>query len=99
MKISDLSPYYRDQLATIRKLAEDGTLWAAEAADLSARADADIPDTDALLQILHEMQRLGRVAAMGLENNAAFKDAVTKAALPTWRDFGEPPADLDLQIN
>lgn len=99
MKIQELGQYYQDQLATIKTLADGRTLWSAEAADLTARAQADIPDTDSLLQIMHEMQRLNRVAVMGLANDAAFKAEVTKAALPTWSDFGEPPVDRDLQIN
>jgi aminopeptidase len=94
MIIPGLGPYYRQQWTMLESMAAEKSPWQREAADLLARKPAD---TDQLLQMLHEMQRLDRVITAGLANSEAFRKALEAAQPPLWRDFSAPPASIELQ--
>ncbi len=97
MKIETLSPWYRHQLVAIEMMTNWPGLWQAEARDVLQRAQQDFSDTDALMQTLHDMQRLHRIWVADLENNQAFRDDVDATETPTWQDFSSPPVADELQ--
>ncbi len=94
MNIAGLGPYYREQWAMLESMAATHSLWQHEAVGLLARKPAD---TDRLLQMLHEMQRLDRISTAGLAGDDAFRKALLAAHPPLWQGFSAPPASAELQ--
>lgn len=99
MKIKDLGLYYPQQLATIATLAAGSSLWRHEAAFLLPITKMDFTDTDTLMQTLHEVQKLNQIVTAGLENDRAFRLALTMNGTKSWNDFTAPPVSLELQHN
>jgi aminopeptidase len=96
VKFTEL-PASQSQLDHIRTLEAPGSLWQKEAAAFLARAAQPAASTDDLMQLLHEAQRLSRIAAAGLAANAQFRQQADAYKLPMWKDYGTPPASSDLQ--
>ena len=99
MKIEDLGLYYPQQLATIAALAAGKSLWQHEASLLLPMTRMDFTDTDSMMQTLHEVQKLNQIATAGLENNRAFRLALTINGTNSWNNFTAPPVSLELQHN
>lgn len=98
MKIDNLNIFYQTQLDTLRAMAADpACVWQKEAQSLLNKAAFDFPDTDDLLETLHQIQRLNKIYDAGLATSATFKQDVTKENYPSWKNFGMPPASLPLQ--
>jgi aminopeptidase len=97
VKFTELSASYQTQLEKIRTLQEPGSLWQKEADEFIAKTGKQAASTDEMMQLLHEGQRLAKIAVAGLASNAEFHQEVTAHALPMWKDYGTPPASLDLQ--
>lgn len=96
MKISD-SPLYASALDHIQALTENSQ-WRAEA-DVTLRlANTDITDTQELLNALHGVQRLNRIAVAGLGDNEEFRRAyILQDDMPMWKEFNRLDVDLSLQ--
>ncbi|HTK85031.1 MAG TPA: aminopeptidase [Patescibacteria group bacterium] len=97
MKPANLGDYYRLQCAALERLAKTTSPWQGEALELLGLAYRETENADELLDILHRIQRLHKVAIAGLADNPFFLAAVQDVALPLWGDFGSPPVPLDLQ--
>jgi aminopeptidase len=93
-----ISTAYAGQIARIEKLAARENLWQEKARDALTRAGQEHASTDDFLQLLQDIQRLGKIEAAGLENDQAFFDACAKEKLKTWKDFGAPPVGQELQV-
>ncbi|HEY8191823.1 MAG TPA: aminopeptidase, partial [Alphaproteobacteria bacterium] len=95
MKIEAINPYYFEVFESFA--AMQGGLWEAERTAVLAARNKDFTDTDAMLAVMHGLQRLWKIFTAGLENDVAFRAAVDKECLALWRDFTAPPASLELQ--
>lgn len=93
MKINDL---YASRIENVKALAA-GSLWQKEAQSVLGRVTRDYKNTDAFLQLAHDIQRLDKIQTAGLGGNAEFRSAFDAAQLKTWKDFGAPPVEQALQ--
>ncbi len=97
VKIRDINDYYKRQLDNIAELSENSRYWADQAADVYRRASQDFTNTDEMLQVMFEMNRLNKIFVAKLHNDYSFYMDVAKQPLSEWKDFTSPPVSDELQ--
>jgi len=97
MKIEGLNPYYSEVFDFLASKKKEAGLWRRERDMALTYRETDFSDTDAMLQALHELQRLNKIYIGELEDNKDFRTALKAEQPPLWEDFTAPPADNALQ--
>lgn len=98
MKINKLGTYYTQVAADVQNLAAGTSRWQAEAAALLPRLAQNYRrhESDELLSTLSDAQRLHHIVVAGLQDDAAFKDAVEKLPPLGWKNFTAPAVEHGL---
>lgn len=97
MQLSQLGPLYTPVLTQVRRHADENSPYQAEAGTLLAQ---DAADTRTLLRLIHQAQKLARIAEAGLMHDIAFKNALKKQNLPLIGDNkNDLPVEDALQID
>lgn len=98
MKINKLESYYQRVVTTIEELAAGSSLWQTEAAALLPRLQQNYKrgESDDLLSTLSDAQRLHNIVVAGVQNDAAFKQAIEKLPSRGWKDFTAPKVENGL---
>lgn len=99
MKPTDLSPAFETRRAKLEEFATLPSPWQERARKAASRLDEEHERLDAVLQTLHESQRVMAVYAAGVQDDDTFARTAEDVDAPMWNSFESPPVAEDLQDN
>lgn len=93
MQLTDLHPFYTQQLDVLERHAAQPSLWQKELAQVATYRTTQFSSADEMMQTLHQMQRLQQILVADLENDASFRAAYDQFKPIAWSDYSSPPVD------